>query len=136
MFQQNGAERKDFNWRWYRIPRHWIIILSGNCMDLYIIDTYKRSADLLINNLAFCKSFKILRSKSVSHSLILHQRNYLSGIRSSGKASYFLAIFPYIVMAILLVRSITLPGAIEGIKFLIIPKDIFNPQVLYSTYKN
>ncbi|XP_037047033.1 sodium-dependent nutrient amino acid transporter 1-like [Bradysia coprophila] len=63
----------------------------------------------------------------VSISLIL-----IKGIRSSGKASYFLAIFPYVVMIILFVRSVTLPGAIEGIKFLFIPKDIFTPQVWSS----
>lgn len=66
---------------------------------------------------------------------ILKINHYFSGIRSSGKASYFLAIFPYIVMVILFVRAVTLPGAVEGIKYLFIPKDIFNPRVGISYYK-
>jgi solute carrier family 6 (neurotransmitter transporter, glycine) member 5/9 len=34
----------------------------------------------------------------------------IKGIRSSGKASYFLALFPYVIMLILLIRAVTLPG--------------------------
>lgn len=34
----------------------------------------------------------------------------IKGVRSSGKASYFLAIFPYVGMGILLVRACTLEG--------------------------
>lgn len=37
------------------------------------------------------------------------------GIKSSGKASYFLAIFPYFVLVILLIRGLTLPGSWEGV---------------------
>ncbi|XP_075167565.1 sodium-dependent nutrient amino acid transporter 1-like [Haematobia irritans] len=44
------------------------------------------------------------------------------GIKSSGKASYFLAIFPYVVMLILLVRSLTLPGAWDGVLFFLKPQ--------------
>lgn len=44
------------------------------------------------------------------------------GVHSSGKISYFLAIFPYIVMFILLIRAITLPGAINGIKYFFTPQ--------------
>lgn len=34
----------------------------------------------------------------------------IKGIRSSGKASYFLALFPYFVIGILLIRAVTLEG--------------------------
>lgn len=39
-------------------------------------------------------------------------------------------------MVVLFIRSVTLPGALDGIKFLFIPTDIFNPQVcgLTSTF--
>lgn len=43
------------------------------------------------------------------------------GIKSSGKAAYFLAIFPYVVMLGLLARSVTLDGAMNGIMYFISP---------------
>lgn len=46
----------------------------------------------------------------------------IKGILTSGKASYFLAIFPYVVMLILLIRAMTLPGAIDGVIFFLKPQ--------------
>ncbi|XP_046821581.1 sodium-dependent nutrient amino acid transporter 1-like isoform X1 [Vespa crabro] len=56
------------------------------------------------------------------------------GVKSTGKAVYFLAIFPYIVMIVLLVRSVTLEGALDGILFFVTPKwdMLWNPNVWYS----
>lgn len=55
----------------------------------------------------------------------------VKNVKSSGKFSYFLAIFPYVVLVILLFRAVTLKSAWEGIKFFIIPdfEKLLDPQV-------
>eukprot|EP00088_Acartia_fossae_P002002 TRINITY_DN10790_c0_g1_i1.p1 TRINITY_DN10790_c0_g1~~TRINITY_DN10790_c0_g1_i1.p1 ORF type:complete len:615 (-),score=33.84 TRINITY_DN10790_c0_g1_i1:508-2088(-) len=45
----------------------------------------------------------------------------IKGVKSSGKVVYFTATFPYVVLLILLVNGLTLPGAIQGVKFLFVP---------------
>ncbi|CAF4345610.1 unnamed protein product, partial [Adineta steineri] len=46
----------------------------------------------------------------------------IRGVKSSGKVAYFTAIFPYIVLLILVIQSSLLKGAVEGIKFYVIPR--------------
>ncbi|XP_054619409.1 sodium-dependent neutral amino acid transporter B(0)AT1-like [Dunckerocampus dactyliophorus] len=46
----------------------------------------------------------------------------IRGIRTSGKAAYITAILPYVVLAIFLIRGLTLKGAFSGIKFLFTPE--------------
>ncbi|KAJ8957366.1 hypothetical protein NQ318_004845 [Aromia moschata] len=43
----------------------------------------------------------------------------IRGVKSSGKASYFLALFPYVIMITLLIRASTLPGAGQGMYYFI-----------------
>ena len=46
---------------------------------------------------------------------------------------YFTALFPYVVMIILLVRGVTLDGYMKGIEFYVIPKweKLADPRVSY-----
>ena len=43
------------------------------------------------------------------------------GLHSSGKIIWFTALFPYFVMAILLVRALTLEGAMAGLEYYVTP---------------
>ena len=47
---------------------------------------------------------------------------------SWAQAVYVTAILPYIVLAIFLIRGLTLKGALSGIKFLFTPDVCFKPQ--------
>lgn len=53
------------------------------------------------------------------------------GVKSSGKASYFLALFPYVVIIILLVHACTLEGSVNGILFFLKPQwgELLNAKV-------
>lgn len=60
----------------------------------------------------------------------------MRGIKSSGKASYFFALFPYLIIGILLLRAVTLPGAWNGIVYFIKPRwdMILKPTVSLTIY--
>uniref|UniRef100_A0A0B7AU17 Transporter n=1 Tax=Arion vulgaris TaxID=1028688 RepID=A0A0B7AU17_9EUPU len=45
----------------------------------------------------------------------------IKGVQSMGKAVYFFALFPYVLMTVLLVRGVTLTGASKGIDFYLSP---------------
>uniref|UniRef100_A0A8D2ZXY0 Transporter n=1 Tax=Scophthalmus maximus TaxID=52904 RepID=A0A8D2ZXY0_SCOMX len=53
------------------------------------------------------------------------------GIKSTGKAAYFTATFPFVILFILLVRGVTLPGAMDGIIYYLYPdvSRLSDPQV-------
>ncbi|KAG4068007.1 hypothetical protein HA402_010693 [Bradysia odoriphaga] len=58
----------------------------------------------------------------------------VKGVKSSGKASYFLALFPYVVIIILLVHACTLEGSVNGILFFLKPQwgELLNAKVWHA----
>ncbi|XP_058173503.1 sodium-dependent nutrient amino acid transporter 1-like [Anopheles ziemanni] len=87
--------------------------------ELYFKNTITHKVDSLDNGLGY-PDWKLTICLIVSWVCII--AILIKGIKSSGKVSYFLAIFPYIIIAILLVRSLTLEGAWTGIAY------FFKPQ--------
>jgi len=58
----------------------------------------------------------------------------VKGVKSSGKVAYFTAIFPYVVLLILLVRGVTLPGAGDGIVYFLKPQweYLYKPETWFA----
>ncbi|XP_036440988.1 sodium- and chloride-dependent GABA transporter 2-like [Colossoma macropomum] len=53
------------------------------------------------------------------------------GVKSTGKVVYFTATFPYVMLLVLLIRGLTLPGALQGVLFYVYPdpQRLADPQV-------
>ena len=63
----------------------------------------------------------------------------LRGIKTSGKVVYITATLPYVFLTILLIRGLLMPGAMDGIRFYIIPDfellKNFSVSVIYHDHQ-
>lgn len=64
---------------------------------------------------------------------------YLSlfkGVETLGKIVYFTVIIPWLIIVVMVVRGLTLPGAMEGLKFYLTPNFsvLLNPKVWLAAY--
>lgn len=46
----------------------------------------------------------------------------IKGVQSLGKVSYFTALFPYLILSVLLIRSLMMEGSLQGILYYLTPK--------------
>ncbi len=60
----------------------------------------------------------------------------IKGVKSVGKVVYITVVFPWIILLILIVRGITLPGAMKGLSFLFTPNfaALKSPEVWINAY--
>lgn len=100
-------------WRTYQF-----VVRTGCCRSTKIASVFAGSPDWQL-------SLWLLLAWAIVLVIIIR------GVRSSGKAAYFLAIFPYVVIITLLIQACTLPGAVNGILFFIKPQfgELLNPKV-------
>ena len=99
-------------------------VLLGNKSSFFFL-----SFSLKIIELIFCVVVFFSKSHSPTSIFVLlvcvHQFvvrfSIWRGIKSTGKAVYVTAIFPFFTLVVLFIRGITLPGALNGITYYLSP---------------
>jgi len=99
--------------------------------EIYFVETVLREKENINDGLGM-PNWELVLYLAISWTIIALL--LIKGVKSSGKASYFLAIFPYVVLGILFIRAVTLPGAMKGLEYFFKPqwKTLLNPDVWYN----
>ncbi|KAF7282163.1 hypothetical protein GWI33_003087 [Rhynchophorus ferrugineus] len=124
---------------WSSCNNHWN---TPNCIELDLLDPstasslnlttvgLKTSADEFFNQEILRISESVEEMNKIVWPLFICNTvawaaTYLcmsNGVKSIGKAVYFTATFPFFILFVLLVRGLTLPGAVKGIVYYIYPQ--------------
>lgn len=99
--------------------------------ELYFLKEILHERDSIDNGIGYPNKELVV---CLAFSWIIIGTVLIRGVKSSGKVSYFLGIFPYVVLLVLLLRAVTLPGAMNGIIYFFKPqwKEILNPLVWHA----
>lgn len=99
--------------------------------ELYFLKDVLRAKDHIDDGLG-TPNWTLVTFLAISWSIVF--LILVRGVKSSGKASYVLAIFPYFVLSILFVKALTLEGSLNGIKYFLTPQwdKILDPKVWYA----
>uniref|UniRef100_UPI00398E4848 sodium- and chloride-dependent GABA transporter 2-like n=1 Tax=Pristiophorus japonicus TaxID=55135 RepID=UPI00398E4848 len=130
---------------WTRCRQEWN---TGNCMEFTTnssANNVTKGANATSSVIEFWEKRVLRLSGGIEHLGTVHWQMALclllvwiicffciwKGVKSTGKVVYFTATFPYVMLAILLIRGVTLPGAAEGIMFYLYPdlSRLADPQV-------
>ncbi|TKS77694.1 Sodium- and chloride-dependent creatine transporter 1 [Collichthys lucidus] len=102
------------------------LLLSGNCTEVEgmrspVIEFWERKVLRLSGGLHEPGDISYEMVLCLIATWIIVYFCMWKGVKSTGKVVYFTALFPYLVLVVLLAHGVTLPGALDGIVYYLKP---------------
>uniref|UniRef100_A0A3P8PAM1 Transporter n=1 Tax=Astatotilapia calliptera TaxID=8154 RepID=A0A3P8PAM1_ASTCA len=102
------------------------LLLNGSCMDAEglrspVIEFWERKVLRLSGGLHEPGDISYEMVLCLIATWIIVYFCMWKGVKSTGKVVYFTALFPYLVLVVLLAHGVTLPGALDGIVYYLKP---------------
>ncbi|XP_035761405.1 sodium- and chloride-dependent creatine transporter 1 [Neolamprologus brichardi] len=102
------------------------LLLNGSCMDVEglrspVIEFWERKVLRLSGGLHEPGGISYEMVLCLIATWIIVYFCMWKGVKSTGKVVYFTALFPYLVLVVLLAHGVTLPGALDGIVYYLKP---------------